>query len=58
LVKTAKGKDWKRDFVAEFTAMKTLQQNLHAKTLFTVIAAQARSTMVAVQILDDKRFKL
>ncbi len=60
LVKTAKGKDWKIDFVAKFTARKTPQQNSHAKTLFTVIAAQARSRsmMVAVQIPDDKRFKL
>jgi hypothetical protein len=58
LVKTAKGKDWKIDFVAEFTARKTPQQNLHAKTLFTVIAAQARLMMVVAQIPDDERFKL
>jgi hypothetical protein len=49
---------WKIDFVAEFTARKTPQKNLHAKTLFTVIAAQARSMMVAAQIPDDRRFKL
>jgi hypothetical protein len=58
LLKTAKGKDWKLDFEPEFFAHKKPQQNLHAKTSFTVIAAQARSMMVAVLILDDKRFKL
>ncbi len=31
---------------------------MQAKTLFTIIVAQARSMMVAAQILDDKRFKL
>jgi hypothetical protein len=42
----------------EFTAWKTPQQNSHAKTSFTVIAAQARLMMVAEQIPDGKRFKL
>ncbi len=58
LVKTAKGKDWKLDFEPELTARKTPQQNSHAETPFTVIAAQARLMMVAVQIPDDERFKL
>jgi hypothetical protein len=58
LVKTAKGENWKIDFVDKFNSRKTPQQNLHTKTLFTVIAAHARSMMVAAQILDDKRFKL
>ncbi len=58
MVKTAKGNGWKIDFVAEFTARKTPQQNLHAKTLFTVIASQARSMMVAAQTPDEERFKL
>jgi hypothetical protein len=60
LVKTAKGKDWKLDFELEFTAWITSQQNSHAETSFTIIAAQARSmmVMVAAQIPDDKRFKL
>jgi hypothetical protein len=57
-VKTAKGMDWKLDFEPEFTARKTSQQNSHAETSFTVIVAQARLMMVAVQIPDDKRFKL
>jgi hypothetical protein len=58
LVKTAKGKDLKLDFEPEFTAWKTPQQNSHAETSFTVIAAQAKSMMVAAQVLNDKRFKL
>jgi hypothetical protein len=31
---------------------------MHAKALFTIIAAQTRSIMVAAQITDDKMFKL
>ncbi len=53
MVKTAKGKDWKLDFEPE-----SPQQNSHAETSFTVIAAQARSIMVAAQIPGDKRLKL
>ncbi len=53
LVKTAKGKDWKLDFEPEFAGRKAPQQNSHAETSFTVIAAQARSMMVAAQIPDD-----
>jgi hypothetical protein len=34
------------------------QQNPHAKTLFTIIPAQARCMMIAGQILDTERFKL
>ncbi len=58
LVKTDKGKDSKLDFEPKFTAQKNLQQNSHAKTSFTVTAAQARLMMVAAHILDDERFKL
>ncbi len=58
LVKMAKGKDWKLDFVVEYTAQKTPQQNLHAETSFTVIAAQARSMLIAGQIPNTERFKL
>ncbi len=58
LVKIAKGKDWKLDFEPEFTARKTPQKNSHVKTSSLVIAAQARSMMIAAQILDDKRLKL
>jgi hypothetical protein len=53
LVKTAKGKDWKLDFEPEFAGRKAPQQNSNAKASFAVIAAQARSMMVAAQILDD-----
>jgi hypothetical protein len=53
----AKGKDWKLDFTVKCTARKTPQLNLHAETLFTIIAAQARC-MLAAQILDDERFEL
>ncbi len=58
LVKMAKGKDWKLDFAVEYTARKTPQQNLHAETSFTVIAAQARSMLIAGQIPNTERFKL
>ncbi len=54
----AKGKDWKLDFVVEYTAQKTPQQKLHAETSFTVIAAQARSMLIAGQIPNTERFKL
>ncbi len=39
LVKTAKGKDWKLDFTVKYMARKMPQQNSHAETLFTIIAA-------------------
>jgi hypothetical protein len=58
LVKTAKGKDWKLDFTVKFMARKTPHQNLHAETSFAIIVAQARCMLIAVQILDDERFKL
>jgi hypothetical protein len=54
----AKDNDWKLDFAVEYTAQKTPQQNLHAETSFTVIVAQARSMLIAVQILNTERFKL
>jgi hypothetical protein len=54
----AKGKDWKLDFAVEYTAQKTPQQNLHAETSFTVIAAQARCMLIAGQIPNTERFKL
>jgi hypothetical protein len=34
------------------------QQNLHAETLFTIIAAQARCMMIAEQIPNTEQFKL
>jgi hypothetical protein len=58
LVKTAKGKDWKLDFIVEYTACKTPQQNSHAETLFTIIAAQARCMLIAAQVPNNERFKL
>ncbi len=58
LVKMAKGKDWKLDFIVKYTARKTPQQNMHAETLFTIIAAQARCMLIAGRIPDDERFKL
>ncbi len=58
MVKTAKGKDWKLDFTVEYTARKMPQQNLHAETLFTIIAAQARCMLIAGQIPDDERSNL
>jgi hypothetical protein len=58
LVKMAKGKDWKLDFTVKYTAREKPQQNLHAKTLFTIIAAQARCTLIAGHIPDDEQFKL
>jgi hypothetical protein len=54
----AKGKDWKLDFVVEYTAQKTPQQNLHGEKSLTVIAAQARSMLIAGQIPNTERFKL
>ncbi len=53
LVKTAKGKDWKLDFIVEYTARKTPQQNSHAETLFTIIAAQARFMLIAAQVPNN-----
>ncbi len=58
LTKTAKGKDWMLAFAVKFTARKTLQQNSKAKTAFTVIAAQARSMLIAAHFFDLKRFNL
>ena len=55
-VKHARGKDWKLDFKAEFTARQTPQQNAIVETGFTVLAAQARSMMNAAQIPDILRF--
>jgi hypothetical protein len=58
LVETAKGKVWKLDLESEFMAHRNPQQNSHDETSFTVIAALARSMILAAQILGDKRFKL
>jgi hypothetical protein len=44
--------------VVKYTTRKTPQQNLNAEILFTVIVAQARSMMIAGQILNVERFKL
>ncbi len=49
---------WKLGFAVEYTAQKTPQQNLHVETSFTVIAAQARSMLIAGQIPNTERFKL
>ncbi len=58
LVKMAKGKNWKLEFEVKYTARKAPQQNLHAETLFTIIAAQARGMMIAGQIPNTEWFKL
>ncbi len=58
MIKMAKGKDWKLTFLVELTARNTPQQNSKAETAFTVIAAQARSMLIAAQIPDKERFKL
>ena len=58
LIKTAKGKDWKLTFDVENTARKTPQQNSHAETSFTIIAAQARCMLIAGQVPSEERFKL
>ncbi len=58
MVKTAKGKNWKLEFEVEYTARKMPKQNLHVKTLFTIIAAQARCMVIAGQIPDTEWFKL
>ncbi len=58
MVKMAKGKNWKLEFEVKYTARKTPQQNLHAETLFTIIAAQARCMMSAGQLPDTERFHL
>jgi hypothetical protein len=39
-------------------AKKMSQQNLHAETLFTIIAAQARCMLIAGRIPDDEQLKL
>jgi hypothetical protein len=46
------------EFEVKYTARKMLQQNLHAETLFTIIAAQARYMMIVGHIPDTERFKL
>jgi hypothetical protein len=46
------------DFFLKLTARNTPQQNSKAEMAFTVIAAQARSMPIAVQIPDKERFKL
>ncbi len=56
--KMAKGKNWKLEFKVKYTAKKTPQQNLHAETSFTIIAAQARCMMIAGQIRNTELFKL
>jgi hypothetical protein len=58
LVKIAKGKDWKLDFIVEYTACKTSQQNLHVETSVTIIVAQARCMLIAAQVPNNERFKL
>lgn len=57
-IKHAHGSTWKLTFGAELTARKTPQQNLVVETGFTVLAAQARSMMNAVQIPAAMRFTL
>ncbi len=57
LIKIAKGKGGLA-FAVKLTGSKTPQQNSKAKTAFTVIAAQARSMLIAVQVPDLQRFKL
>jgi hypothetical protein len=42
----------------ELTARNTPQQNLKAEMAFTVIAAKARSMLIAAQVPDLQRFKL
>jgi hypothetical protein len=39
-------------FEVKFMASETLQQNSKPKTVFTVIAAQARSMLIAAQVPD------
>ncbi len=57
-VKMAKGKDWKLDFTVKYTARIRPQQNLHAETLLTIIAAEARCMLIEGKIPDDEQFKL
>ncbi len=57
LIKAAKGKDWKLTIAVELTARNTPQQNSKAKMAFTVIMAQAKSMLIAVQVPDLQRFK-
>ncbi len=58
LIKIAKGKYWKLSFKTEWMARSMPQQNLKVETAFTVIAAQARSMLIAAHIPDGERFKL
>jgi hypothetical protein len=58
LIKIAKGKDWMLTFEIKIMARKTPQQNSKAKTAFTVIATQARSMLIAVQVPGLQQFKL
>ncbi len=58
LIKIAKGKDWMLVFEVKFTARKTPQQNSKAETALTVIAALARSMLIAAQVPDLQRFRL
>ncbi len=58
LIKAAKGKDWKLTIAVVLTARNTPQQNLKAEMAFTVIVAQARSMLIAVQVPDLQRFEL
>jgi hypothetical protein len=45
-------------FAVKFTARKTPKQNSKVKTAFTVIAAKARSMLLAAQVPELQRFKL
>ncbi len=58
LIKAAKEKDWKLTIAVEFTVRNTPQQILKAEMAFTVIAAQARSMLIAALVPDLQRFKL
>jgi hypothetical protein len=57
-VKKAKGGNWKLAFKVKLTARKTLQQNSQAKTVFTVLAGQARAMMNAAKLPDSSNFSL
>jgi hypothetical protein len=52
LIKMAKSQAWKLTFKEGLMARKMPQQNSKAETAFTVIAAQSRSMMNAVQLSD------
>jgi hypothetical protein len=58
LIKVAKGKDWKLTIAVELTVRNAPPQDSKDKTAFTVIAAQARSMLIAAQVPDLQRFKL